>query len=429
MPRISFTTFALKSIPNPAPRNDGAVVQVDYYDETTSGFCLRASSSGNRTWSFMARVEGTGVRFTIGRAALNSNAPGLGVAEARAKARELRDLIDRGLDPREVAAAAADDKAARKRNTFKQVSDAYIEEYAKPETKTWKETQRIVSSYLLPRWGSKAVSTIQRKDVVSMIAEVKENHGQTTAGHALSKARAIFNWHMGADEKFVSPVVRRHSQMIGKRTKRDRVLEDWEIQILMPSLNNESICPVFRDGVRVLLFTVQRRGEVFKMQWPHLQPDDAGGAIWTIPAELYKAGREHVVYLTPAVFDIVSRQKRRKNCDWVFTTNGRSPFSGYSKSKAELDAAIAARGVRLAQWGLHDLRRTGRSLMSRLHVPSETAERVIGHVIPGVEGIYDRYSYVPEKKFALTTLSEEILAIERSEQRQQNIVELSLRTA
>ena len=59
----------------------------------------------------------------------------------------------------------------------------------------------------------------------------------------------------------------------------------------------------------------------------------------------------------------------------------------------------------MPHWTLHDLRRTARSLMSRAGVPADTAERVLGHVIPGVRSVYDRHSYAAEKREALEKLA------------------------
>lgn len=56
-------------------------------------------------------------------------------------------------------------------------------------------------------------------------------------------------------------------------------------------------------------------------------------------------------------------------------------------------------------WTIHDLRRTARSLMSRAGVLSEHAERVMGHAIGGVEGVYDRHSYFDEKADVLARLA------------------------
>ena len=65
------------------------------------------------------------------------------------------------------------------------------------------------------------------------------------------------------------------------------------------------------------------------------------------------------------------------------------------------------------EWRLHDLRRTARSLMSRAGVLPHVAEQVLGHAIPGVQGVYDRHQYTQEKAHALKALAgliENILA-------------------
>jgi integrase len=59
----------------------------------------------------------------------------------------------------------------------------------------------------------------------------------------------------------------------------------------------------------------------------------------------------------------------------------------------------------MPRWTLHDLRRTARSLMARAGVRPDVAERVMGHVIVGVEGVYDRHSYRDEKADALQRLA------------------------
>jgi integrase len=103
--------------------------------------------------------------------------------------------------------------------------------------------------------------------------------------------------------------------------------------------------------------------------------------------------------------------ERAKLSGFVFsTTEGKKAFSGFSKAKHALDKAIAASRERegrepMPPWTLHDLRRTARSLMSRAKVPTDHAERVIGHVIGGVRETYDRYEYLHEKRDALEKLA------------------------
>lgn len=86
----------------------------------------------------------------------------------------------------------------------------------------------------------------------------------------------------------------------------------------------------------------------------------------------------------------------------MFTTSGRTAFSGFSKAKRKLDEALSEAEQ---PWTLHDIRRTARTLMTRAGVRPDIAERVLGHVIAGVEGVYDRHGYEPEKRQALEALA------------------------
>jgi integrase len=89
--------------------------------------------------------------------------------------------------------------------------------------------------------------------------------------------------------------------------------------------------------------------------------------------------------------------------DFLFTTTGISPFSGFSKAKACLDEESGVNN-----WRLHDIRRTSRTLMVRAQVRPDIAERVLGHAISGVSGVYDRHDYINEKRRALGALALEI---------------------
>lgn len=60
---------------------------------------------------------------------------------------------------------------------------------------------------------------------------------------------------------------------------------------------------------------------------------------------------------------------------------------------------------------VHDLRRTCRSLLASLSVPSHVAERCLNHKLKGVESIYDRYDYFEERKEAHLKVAELLKAV------------------
>jgi integrase len=140
-----------------------------------------------------------------------------------------------------------------------------------------------------------------------------------------------------------------------------------------------------------------------------MHADEIDGDLWTIPAARYKNNRDHVIPITATMRALMGDNPT----GYVFSARskgGRSPFHDFGNSKAalvrEMNRIRASEGrPATAQWQLHDLRRTARSLMSRAKVDSDHAERCMGHVIGGVRETYDRYEYLEEKKAAFEKLA------------------------
>jgi integrase len=166
--------------------------------------------------------------------------------------------------------------------------------------------------------------------------------------------------------------------------------------------------------VRTLLLTGLRRTEAARASWSeieYLRRNDYQGDVLTIPAARMKGKLDHAVPLTPRVLALLGRRPNdAKGRPFMFSTDyGTTALSGYSKAKAALDREItplreADRREAMPRWVLHDLRRTAKTLMQRAGVRPDISERVLAHAIRGVEGVYDRYGYLPEKKDALTKL-------------------------
>jgi integrase len=85
----------------------------------------------------------------------------------------------------------------------------------------------------------------------------------------------------------------------------------------------------------------------------------------------------------------------------VTEDKGNGPFNSFSQRKDELDAKLPD----MEPWVLHDLRRTARTLMAKAGIADNIAERVLGHAILGVHGVYNRHAYLTEKADALNRLA------------------------
>jgi integrase len=134
---------------------------------------------------------------------------------------------------------------------------------------------------------------------------------------------------------------------------------------------------------------------------------EVDGTQWLIPGSRTKNHRPHVVPLPPSARDLIADVRRTEGCEYVFSTTGSSPVSGWSKIKERLDAAMKP----ATPWVLHDLRRTCATGMAELGIAPHIIEAALNHISgarAGVAGVYNRAAYLPEKKAALERWADHI---------------------
>jgi len=361
------------------------------WDTSPRGFGVRARPRGAKTFIFAYRTGGgrsaNRQRYTIGKYGT------LTLDQARKEAVCLAGLVASGRDPLAEKLAKRREKQ-RDELTVATIAEEFIEKYVKPKNKSWWEYQRILDRYVLPTLGNSSIYKVSRSEVAVLLEAIAANNGRVMSDHVLAVIRKLFNWQQARDENFRTPIVRGMAKTSSRERARSRILSPDEIRAIFSALDAEPY--PFGPLVKFLFYTAQRRSEAANAQWDHFQGDD-----WVIPVEHYKGKKPHVVPLSPQALKVLREVPRSERL--VFTTTGLSPFSGFSKAKKRLDEASGVSG-----WTLHDIRRTGRSLLAQVQVRPDIAERVLGHAIPGVAGVYDQYAYHPEKKDALERLGQEI---------------------
>ena len=267
--------------------------------------------------------------------------------------------------------------------------------------------------YLRPGWDNRQIGDIGRRDIVKRLDSIAEGKfigkdqaaygGPVMATNVLAQLRKLMNWHAIRDAEFITPIVPGMGYTKPKERARRRVLSDEEIRQIWPHLNG-----TYGGALKTLFYTAQRLGEVGQMRGAQIGND----AVWSIPVKAYKSKHVQFVPLTKEALAVVHAQPEVDGSDLVFPAqrDPRKQITNWSALKANLDARIAnARdGQPLPHWTVHDIRRTCRTLMSRTGIRSEISERVLGHAIPGVAGVYDRHDYLVQKREALEALAGEL---------------------
>jgi integrase len=306
----------------------------------------------------------------------------------------LRD-IERGIDPKEKKAAERRAEAQCRANSFASVAEEFITRHIRKLERPI-EAEAAIRRELISRWGDRPVTEITRRDVVRMLEEIADGGRPYAAHKAFNYASKFFNWVIGRDLYGieVSPCAGvKTSEIVGRKEPRQRVLNDAEIRALWQA--TEGLGYPAAPFVRLLLLTGQRLREVAEAQWQEFDLDKA--ALWTIPPERMKGDAAHEVPLPPAAVEILKSLPRWTGPFVFSTTGGARPISGFSKLKLKIDAAIAEP---IAPWRFHDLRRTFRTGLSALPIPSNVCELCIAHAQPGLHQVYDRHSYRDEKRRA-----------------------------
>ncbi len=357
-------------------------------DPDTRGLFVRMTPNGVKTYTIVARnPEGRQVWAAVGKC------DEISLDDARELAREGVKRIKAGLPPfQRVEPVIAP-------RTFRQVSESYLKIYVRKEgqkgerpLRSAREIERIFSKYLWPRWGTLVFTTVGRDEVTELLDELSIASGPVMADAVLAQLSSLFNWHASRTSDYSSPLVRGMKRTKSRDRARKRVLSDDEIRSVWFAADDLGAFGAF---VQMALLTGQRRDKVATMRWRDI--DDGG--IWTIAAEPGEKGNAERLLLPALAQEVLAVQPRIEGNDFVFAGRGNKAIAGFSAGKRKLDLDSGVIG-----WVVHDLRRTAKTLMRRAKVDRDTSERVLGHVIEGVEGVYDRHDYFEEKADALVKL-------------------------
>jgi integrase len=402
MPKLAdsmLTDQQIRRMPNPP-------IRVEKSDKN-SGLYLIVQPSGAKSWAIRYRVERDGklvqTRTTLG------HYPGLGLADARTKARALREAADKRAA--EIAAAATVAALAAPGapaalpapvvNSVARIWDEYCDKFlTTKQPGTAARYRREFDKNILPVWGSRAIAEIRKADVKTIVNDA-EARGPEARNNILVTLKSFFGWCADADQDYVeaSPVF---TFTIRQQDSRDRALKDYEVAVFWKGC--DELGPIFGPMFQLLLLTGARRDEVAGMRWSEIN-----GNVWTIPGERTKNSQPFDVYLTKKALAVLATMPRMDGSPFVFTISGETYSTGYSKAKAALDKLAP-----LPAYTLHDLRRTFATGCATLGVGALVVDKCLNHQpknLKGVARIYNRYAYAKEKEAAWKLWSEHVTSL------------------
>ena len=368
---VNFTDAWLRKLKPPAERED-------FRDRGTRGLQLRSSPSGVKTFSFVFRLGSKMGRATLGKY------PDVDLKFARTKADEFRKLVSQGIDPRSEKRT----KRRLQEMTVELMVHEFIQTYAKPKNSSWKQAESNLRLYLSNFYGTQPISEVTRADIHQILDDLIARNKQTAANRALAHIRKFFGWLVERGYLNHSPAD--HIKPRHKERERDRVLNDTEIKAIWNAA--EAMSGPYSVWLKLLLLCGQRRVETASMRRSQIIDGS-----WHLSATDTKNKQPHIIPLPNQAQRLVD-QLIEKEGNFLIKSgrNGDRPVNGFSKAKLQMDRLSGVQN-----WKFHDLRRTVATNLTKLGIDRLILQKIINHSERGVTQIYDRYSYMDEKREAL----------------------------
>jgi integrase len=310
------------------------------------------------------------------------------IAEARELARAAIKRVRAGLPAFEAPPA--------KPATFKDVAQQWMARHVRGNgLLSIRQITRHLNAHIYPAWAERVFLDIRRSDVAALLDHVQDNHGARAADYCLSVVRAVMNWYATRNDDYVPVVVRGMQRRSAHAQARARILDDVELAAVWRAAEASDM---FGAILRLCLLCGQRSRKIAAMKWADISPD----GVWTVPTAPREKATAGALMLPKAALDIIRAQPQLGDNPHIFASRYRDgPFDSFGPAMMKFRARLPD----MPAWTVHDLRRTARSLLSRAGVAPDVAERVLGHAIPGIRGIYDRHSFADEKAGALARLA------------------------
>lgn len=384
------------------------------------GLTLRFRAS-DRVPRWLLRYRIGGVARVVGIGTYGT----LSLAQARETARELRASVDLGHDvaaekKERKAAAVAKIEAERNAVTVATLCDEFMAERILGGPRPWKHPEIVRSRIerdIKPAIGNLPLTDVKPADIDALLKAIVKRGAPTMATDVLRWLKRMFDYAIKRGITETNPAAPFDPSDAGGTEKpRDRWLTRDELARLFRAMRDARGWTYQNTlTVRLLLMLAVRKSELIGAR---IDEFDLDAAEWHLPAERTKTGEALDIPLpTQAVACLRELVRLAGGSAWLLPARKMQtrmiPHIDPNTVNAAIAKSIRPLLPRVPNFTVHDFRRTARTHLAALGVPSHVAERCLNHKLKGVEGIYNRHAYFDERKAALQGWADLLEQLER----------------
>jgi integrase len=349
------------------------------------GLLLDITPGGVRSWIFRYRLNGKREKLVLGRY------PDLSLKAARAKRDELATQVARGESPAQERKLA---RAGTPTNpTVRDFGERYYSEIVVERWKDAKHIRRYLDNEIFPTLGEKPLKDVDALDVQGLVYRKRDN-GQVAAAMQLRNVlKQMFDYAIETRLVTVNPAAMVAARFIGKARKRSRVLTANEIRLYLRTVYQSNMRRQFKLALHIILLTLSRKSELLLARWKDVDFDKGE---WLIPAENAKGGKPHLVYLSTHLAALFRELKALAGeSELVMPGRGSSmrPFAANALNKA-----LEGLTFDMDPLTIHDLRRTGATLLTEHGFNKDVIEKALSHEREGIRAVYILAEYAEQRR-------------------------------
>ena len=358
------------------------------------GMYVVVQPSGAIVFRYDYRLNGRRETLTLGR----YGPDGLSLARAREKLIDAKRAISEGRSPAQEK--QHDKRRLKEAKRFGEFGEKWFQESRMADS-TRAMRRSIYERDILPTFRNRLLSEIAPDDLRMMCGKVKDRGAPATAVHVRDIVKLIFAFAILHGEKVANPADEVGPASIATFVPKDRSLSPAEIRVMLGQLEHVPTLRTIRLGMKLFLLTMVRKSELQDATWDEV---DFENAVWSIPKERMKRSKAHNVYLSEQAVDIfVALKTCAGNSRYVLPSryDADAPMSRATFNRITTAVVVRAKkeGLPLEPFTVHDLRRTGSTLLNELGFNSDWIEKCLAHEDGrSSRGVYNKAEYEHQRR-------------------------------
>jgi integrase len=374
----------------------------DYKVADRDGMYVHVTTKGGLSFRMDYRLNGRRETIYLGK----YGPDGLSLARAREKCIDARRAVADGISP--AIEKQREKRRIKEAKSFGEFGEKWLT--AAPMADSTRAMRRsIFERELLPAWRGRLLTEITPDDLRAHCAAIVDRGAPATAIHVRDILKQIYGFAILHGEKVANPANEVGPASIATFVPKDRSLSPTEIRVMLKQLEHVATLPTIRLGMRLYLLTMVRKSELQDAVWDEV---DFENAVWTIPKERMKRSKAHNVYMSRQVLDIMIALKTcAGNSRYLLPSryDADAPMSRATFNRVTYSVVERAKqeGLPLEPFTVHDLRRTGSTLLNELGFNSDWIEKCLAHEDGrSSRGVYNKAEYETQRRHMMQEWSD-----------------------